>query len=292
MTNEPPGSPGGFPFDVGRLRHKDLPPDLLPSTMREIANFTVGIVIGDDLLGSGTLIDIGRRRGILTAYHVASRVMKADDDAVALVVADHPHRLCVQPSLLAHTVIGAPPSSEDWRPDLSFLVIGDQNLLGTLASKKSFVYMDKRSEQTFLAYPRREKLWWFVAGFPADFSARVNAQQRQETLTKVSNFVGQATMLRHFDQGGHDYLRLRLYDPAHGFPLNYGGVSGGGIWMVPLRMDPERGPQTARALDLFLAGVCCYQHEPLPDGREVEGHGPRSVYRRMREVLSQGGVQA
>ncbi|HOC01152.1 MAG TPA: hypothetical protein PKM43_20680, partial [Verrucomicrobiota bacterium] len=96
---------------------------------------------------------------------------------------------------------------------------------------------------------------------------------------------------RHFEQDEHDYLRLKVYDPAHGFPSNYGGVSGGGIWMVPLEMDPDKGPHTAKAAELFLAGVCCYQHEPLPDGREVEGHGPRSVYRRMREVLSQGGVQ-
>lgn len=286
MSDILPDARGDFPFEVGTIRHGDLPPDLLLNTMREIADVTVGIVIGNDLLGSGTLIDIGQRRGILTAHHVASRVMKAEDDAVALVVADHPHRLCVWPSLLAHTVIGAPPSSEDWRPDLSFLGVGDHKVLSSLASKKSFVYLDKRSEESFAAYPEREKLWWFVAGFPAERAIRINAEQRKEALAKMDNWVGQATLLRQYDQGEHDYLRLRLHDPAHGFPLNYGGVSGGGIWMVPLEMDPDKGPHTARALDLFLAGVCCYQHEPLPDGREVEGHGPRSVYRRMREVLS------
>jgi hypothetical protein len=291
MSDQLQDSPSDFPFEVGEIQHGELPLDLLPNTMREIANFTVGIVIGDDLLGSGTLIDMGRRRGILTAHHVASRVMKADDDALGLVVADHPHRLCVRPSLLAHTIIGAPPSSEDWRPDLSFLGIGDHKLLGTLASKKSFVYMDKRSDQSFAAYPRREELWWFVAGFPAEFSSRINAERRKETLTKSSNFVGQATLLQHFEQGDYDYLRLRLYDPAHGFPLNYGGVSGGGIWMVPLEMNPDKGPHTAKAAELFLAGVCCYQHEPLPDGREVEGHGPRSLYRCMREIRMQGGAQ-
>src|SRR5258706_1120174 len=85
-------------FEAGEIREGDVPPELLPNTMLEISNFTVGIVIGDDLLGSGTLIDVGKRRGILTAHHVASRVIKADDDSVALIVADHPHRLCVRPS--------------------------------------------------------------------------------------------------------------------------------------------------------------------------------------------------
>ena len=253
--------------------------------MREIANFTVGIVIEDDLLGSGTLIDARQRRGILTAHHVASRVMKAEDDSVALVVANHPHRLCVRPSHLTHHVIGSPSSTVDWRPDLSFLEISEHELLATLASKKSFIHMDKRSEQTFFAYPRREELWWFVAGFPAEFSARIKTDKGLEVLTKLSNFVGEATLVRHFEQDDHDYLRLKVYDPAHGFPSNYGGVSGGGIWMVPLEMDPDKGPHTAKAAELFLAGVCCYQHEPLPDGREVEGHGPLSVYRKLRQAL-------
>jgi hypothetical protein len=146
--------------------------------------------------------------------------------------------------------------------------------------------LDKRSEETFLAYPRRNEHWWFVAGFPAEFSHRVKTARPEDLLTRSDGFIGQATLLHHFDEGRFDYLRLRLYATAYGFPSNYGGVSGGGIWMVPLGMDPEKGPTTAKAMDLFLAGVCCYQYEPLPDGREVEGHGPRSLYRRLREVLA------
>ncbi len=281
--NQP--APGEPPFEMVKIRHGDLPPGLLPSTMQEISNFTVGIVRGNQLLGSGTLIDIEKRRGILTAHHVAELVMRADEDAIALIVANHPHRLCVRSSHLDHKVIGAPSSAKDWRPDLSFLGIGDQKLLGTLASKKSFVHLDKRSEEDFLAYPRREQYWWFVAGFPAEFSHREMADQRWNVLTRSNGLIGQATFLHHSQQERFDYLRLRLHAPANGFPSDYGGVSGGGIWMVPLQMNPDEGPNTAKAKELFLAGVCCCQGEALPDGREVEGHGPLSLYRRLREVL-------
>jgi hypothetical protein len=288
MSDKEQPLPGNSHFEVGEIKHQGLPADLLRITMQEISDFTVGIVIGDDLLGSGTLIDIGQRRGILTAHHVAELIVEADDDALALIVANHPHRLRVRPSHLAHTVIGAPVSKGDWRPDLSFLEIGDRKLLGTLASKKSFSYLNRRSLEAFFSYPRREELWWFVAGFPAEFSGRIKEGDTGELLTKSSNFVGQATLLRHFDQGDFDYLRLKLYDQAHGFPFNYGGISGGGIWMVPLTMNPDEGPHTAKAEELFLAGVCCYQHEVMNYGRDVEGHGPKSLYRRLQEIVTQG----
>jgi len=51
-------------------------------------------------------------------------------------------------------------------------------------------------------------------------------------------------------------------------------------------MDPAIGPKTASARELFLAGVCCYQSAPTAESREVEGHGPLSIYRRLRETLA------
>ncbi len=275
-------------FEFGEIQHQELPADLKPRVMREIANFTVAVVVGDEVLASGTLIDIANRRGILTAYHVASRVIKADDDAVALVVADHPHRLCLRRSHLVHVIVGEPSSPDkEWKPDLSFLSIGDQSLLATLESKKSFLHLDKRSEGTFLAYPHRERLWWFVAGFPAEFCRRVKVRESGEVLTCSSNFVGEATFDCHFHEGRFDYLRLQLCAGAHDFPSNYGGLSGGGIWMVPLEMDPDKGPSTASARELFLAGVCCYQSAPTVAGRDIEGHGPGSIYRCLRKALAE-----
>ena len=73
----------------------------------------------------------------------------------------------------------------------------------------------------------------------------------------------------------------------HGFPEKYGGVSGGGAWVIPLTMDPDKGESTLRYEPLYC-GAVFYEFFPDAAGQsKLIAHGPESIYKRLPEKLNE-----
>ena len=70
---------------------------------------------------------------------------------------------------------------------------------------------------------------------------------------------------------------------------SFGGVSGGGVWRVPVYRKKGDPKGAEYYQNRTLAGVAFYEENHLPDGRFfVRTHGPKSLYRTFLPELRKG----
>lgn len=277
--------------EFGRYRNGDLPHDLVEKTKaaatREISDFSVSLISQQEVLGSGTLVTASDAVGILTAHHVA-QVIAERGEAVGVNISEHIHQFFLLPTLMEIRPVGTPanPARPEDGPDLSVIKILDPHFLSTLRSRKSLYRLEGRSfEEEFAAYPFQEMPWW-VMGSPAEFSTHEGEVGTPEHILGAVHFAAEATFVALTRRGDFDFAEVRITAGSHGFPVAYGGVSGGGIWITPFTLDPEVGFKTMGYASPFLAGVAYYQGPLEGTGRSILGHGPESIYRHAREVLA------
>ena len=106
-------------------------------------------------------------------------------------------------------------------------------------------------------------------------------------LIKYQNFVGETTFHSRTVRDEFDFIKLKVPCGEGNFPKNCEGMSGGGIWLVPLSIDPNRDPKTIRHESPILAGVSFYQSEIEDGERVITGHGYDSIYSRVRQALKE-----
>jgi hypothetical protein len=250
--------------------------------VHEIKHYTVIFVLRDKRVGSGVFVNTCGVEGILTAYHVAEPVL--DNSEFGLCVAERPHALFVRSENCQHVPIGYVrnnPQAEDG-PDLSFIIIRDANLLATLRSLKSFFYLDTKDLEYFQS--PLERMSWCISGSPHEASKLLGIFP-DGPLMMFQNFIGEATFHSRAVRGGFDFIKLKVPSGEGTFPKNCEGMSGGGMWLVPLSIDPNGDPKTIRHEAPLLAGVSFYQSEIKNGERIITGHGYDSIYSHVRQTL-------
>jgi hypothetical protein len=114
------------------------------SISNAIYPFAVGLMHRDDLIGSGTLVQVGDRRGILTAYHVVHEVgvdfRAGSQDSLGLIILrERAHRFEIPLGIGVVTVIDiAKPTIEALGPDLAFIEIKPSHHLNELIARRDF----------------------------------------------------------------------------------------------------------------------------------------------------------
>jgi hypothetical protein len=253
---------------------------------REISDYTAMIFFPDGRVGSGTFVNTNGVDGILTAHHVAKEIIKPKG-VFHLVITSHAHKLPVSSELFEHVVVGDSTGhlAPHLGPDLSFLRIQDVRLVGRIKAHKSFLHLDRKDFSFFRRHPKR-RMTWFVAGTPYEFAKCLGPHGiPSEPLTKLSNFVGDAFYRSLSERNGFDYIKISVPAGEHDFPDKYGGVSGGGIWMVPLSIEDGGDLQTLRYEAPFLAGVVFCQSPLRQQERVITGHGPESIYGKVTQIV-------
>jgi len=274
---------------------QELMPLLQPHISRAaetIKNYMVTLIVNEEPLGSGTFVKTCGVEGILTAYHVAEKLFQFSE--FSLCVADFPHRLdIIPPGIVEHIPIGAvsKTSSADEGPDLSFLIIKDAGLLEKLRTLKSFYLLD--SVRLPSLHPCLNPRIWGIAGTNSDSFKRIKENHNGAPLSKMTNFVGTGFFsCESFEKEFFDYVKLEVTAGKDRFPDNYRGMSGGGFWLIPLEANAISKGDTNADLNTIghrppiLAGVEFFQSERENGNRILTGHGPHSVYLRLREVLN------
>jgi hypothetical protein len=271
--------------EYGLHPQTDVPAEIKDAGTREMANYSVSLILHQKLIGSGTLIRVGDQHGILTAAHVARIVEKADQP-IGVNIADHPHGFFIPKQCFEHIIVGASESLDDAHgPDLSILRILDLNDLATIKSKKSFYPLDRSNVIRFWeSLPINEMLWHLV-GAPDERSSSEGVFGTRDHILGVKHFLGEATYKERQIRGKFDFVTLQLIAGQYSFPSDYGGVSGGGIWLLPLTLDPEIGKSTMSYDAPILAGVPFYQRGIINGEREIICHGPESIYIRAATML-------
>ncbi|MCJ7497963.1 MAG: hypothetical protein MUO78_07505 [candidate division Zixibacteria bacterium] len=127
---------------IEKIQIKDLPPDLVDEIVEKIKPYVIGLLrINKDnrgeeaqLLGSGTLVQIQDKYGIITAQHLANELEKFNK--LGLNIASHEHKVVVQIPSLRIVKIGT-YIRNSMGQDLAVIILPEESI-GTIKAKKSF----------------------------------------------------------------------------------------------------------------------------------------------------------
>jgi hypothetical protein len=273
--------------DYGNWPETGFPAHIKDAGSREMSNYTVSLILKQRLIGSGTLVRADDKYGILTAGHVAKIVENADQ-SIGVNIADYPHGFFIPKQCLDHLVIGPSESLDnDEGPDLSILRILDINDLSTIKSKKSFYSLEKPGLGQFWKHLPITEMLWYLVGAPDERSRSEGIFGTRNYILGVKHLLGEATYKKREIRGDFDFVTLELIAGQYLFPSDYGGASGGGIWLLPLAMNPDVGVSTMSYEAPILVGVPFYQRGMRDGVREIVCHGPESIYLRACAKLKQ-----
>lgn len=258
---------------------KDLPPTFVAAAARDLAAYTVAFVRVQDapdgrrasLLGSGVLVSAGGIRAILTAQHVIRVLPKSGRLCVLLERTPEPHS--IDTTGLAFLEI-ARGGRESEGPDLGAVILAPQ-IAASIAAKKSFVTLDAKREQMLGSPPEIDDGVWFAQGFLEERTVVTLDADRRGRTTGFFNFTGVGGPDKVINVGEHDYFEFPVDFGARAVaPRSWGGMSGGGLWQVPIRRV-DGGLIHGSPL---LSGLLFYQHPTSDSTCGVRGHGRRSLY--------------
>ena len=261
-----------------------------PSIWRHIAI----ISLGNNQAFSGVFAKSFGYEGILTAGHSAVQFLAKE--RVALAVSEDRHRLIVNSTDFDHVRIGYDEVEgyTNSEADLSFVIIKNEELLQLIRNLKlSFYDLDIAGASVREVFLNPEKplakFNWSVAGCPrekVEIANQLIDGQPQELITSPSVLI-QGNLVDYDFQNNFDYLKLYMASGFEGFPDDYNGMSGGGIWYQMLLNDDGIN----FTVKPILAGVARWQSEvTLKKGYKVRcitAHAWVSIYGHVRGVLAE-----
>lgn len=265
---------------------KDLPRTLIESVIQELASHTIAFLrVYDattphqaDLLGSGVLVSAGDRHAILTADHVVQILPTTGRIGLFLERTSQVHTIDTGG---ISTIRIARGTDDSLGSDLAAIILAP-HIAGAIAAKKLFFNLASRRDRMLKDAPDLRNGAWFAQGFLEERTV-VAPDPVEEGLTKYFyNFTGVGGPETVENVGDYDYFDFPVsYEARCEAPVSWGGMSGGGIWQVPLKKS--NGNLTH--LSPVLSGVMFYQHPTTETECGIRGHGRRSIYEKAHRAI-------
>jgi hypothetical protein len=270
----------------------DIPDALKSEIVHRLADYTIGFlrVAGTpqaqdaDLIGSGTLVLIGTRFAILTAHHVIEELPSSGRLGILLSPTHAPHSIDIQGLRYLKIARG---NDDSVGPDLGAVLLLAHSIASSIAAKKSFYNLERQREQLLHNPPDLRDGLWFVNGFPDENTLiRPDADSGQGFVKSFYNLAGIGRPVSSFQIGSDDYFTIPVSpDTQPPVPRRFGGMSGSGLWQVPLKRDASRRLVYETPL---LSGIAFYQERVTEAGSGLKCHGRRSVYGVAYDAIAHG----
>lgn len=269
--------------------HK-VPEELIAAVAEQINNRTVALVrcrqyangFQEALqIGSGTLLRIGNRYGILTAYHVAKELDGASH--LGLDILDSPSSFIIDKDYIQIITI-AKPVSESAGPDLAFIVLTRNDAETIKASTTFFHSIDRDLSERGNNEAIGNTGVWFLCGVPEEKTAESGAWSHYQKVYAFQHYTFPGIIDSPFTDGEYDFVEMEInYSQYENPPVNFGGMSGGGLWQVTIEQlaDGEIKP-----LSFHLSGVIFYQSDFIDGKRRIRCHFRNSIKRVLDVVNS------
>lgn len=219
--------------------------------------------------GTGTFVTVGSASGILTAIHVCDKFSNAD--ALGLTLIKSEHNVTVPWQHITRIDV-EPWLNEEYGPDMSLLVL-PEIYLSRIRPHKSFYLLGKKDNMSGRQDAKQDP--WFVHGLIGE---RTTNEVSTKGFAKVKGLHTLSTMSYResiLTRGKYDYIEVLVDSGVLESPMRYRGTSGGGLWRVPLLMDPNSGLISVK--NYILAGVAFYETEQESGKRKIRCHGPKSL---------------
>ena len=263
----------------------DLDKALIHKIAGAIGRYTAPLIYKDRFIGSATFVSVDNLFGLLTAYHVAD-VIDFSSGSLGLVITERPHRLEIEVLHLIHLPL-AKPQEEEFGPDLSFIRIPDSPKLSEIRAKKSF-------------YPLRDQLssaletdgLWMVAGHPGKLQRGEPSIGDFSEVIELPGIGACSGIDRSFDKYGFHVIEIGVdySDRSEALPT-FRGVSGGGVWRVPLYRKEEDETETIFFDDFYLCGVAFWESGDIDGKGVLRCHGAHAIYEFVPTQITQAGLR-
>ncbi len=226
-------------------------------------------------IGSGTFVKIGDIYGELTAQHVVSEL--AGDYLLGLTAAreGETHSFKAQKSSIGVMEITS-PASEEYGPDLGFIILSDWDGVGTIKASKSFYDLSHDNDEWSVNPPPLDSGIWFACGAPGERFERILPEAGFGKVIEFQDFCGVGGIDRRYEKDDFDYLEMDIeFSEETGMPHSFGGMSGGGLWQVTVSRSSEGVLAPSR---FFLSGLIFYQGVNADGVRFLRCHGRQSIH--------------
>jgi len=268
---------------------KDLPCALKEAVVQDLTQYTVAFLRlksasdGDlaDLLGSGVLVSVGTKRAILTAHHVVEELPKAGRFGLFLDRTREPHTIDIQGVAVVKIGRG---TDDAVGPDLAAVLLAPQ-VAGAIGVKKTFYNLHSRRHQLLNNPPDLRDGVWCAQGFLDERTVVAPDSGGLGATKYFYNFSGFGGPETSPQIGGHDYFDFPVsHEGRASSPASWGGMSGAGLWQVPLKRQLD----VLVHLAPLLSGILFYQWPTTETECGVRGHGRRSLYEVAYNCISNG----
>ena len=269
---------------------KDIPFEQFWKAGTSVFNYTVAFfrpITPPSLLGTGVLASVNGKRFILTARHLTDEIKEYDSVAMALSFGRRDFIPRVPISKNEIFSLGDGEHREEEGPDLSFIIL-PSGPMGSIAAQKSFFDIGKHREESLaLAGKGLEKFserCYFLQGHPGERALLSD----DGSMLNFQNYtlIVYPTDYQPAGDDGHDYLIFPADENEHSRTTDqrpiptkqrlssWGGMSGGGVWLLNLRRSDEK----IKFVPPTLFGICFYEWRRSGKVSHVKTHGPVSIY--------------
>jgi hypothetical protein len=268
----------------------NIPRELFDSIWQRLSDYTIGFLrVKDtpagqdaDLLGSGTLVQIGTTRAILTAHHVVD--VLPTEGRLGLILSRNLSQHNVDSQGLSYLKI-ARGEIESKGPDLAAVILSP-TIASSIGAIKSFYNLANHRDNMLTDPPDIQEGVWINNGFVAELTIQEEGRNGYSSIKGffiLSGVGGPENQPAEREE--YDYISLPVtYSKEPGLPTSFGGMSGGGLWQVQLITGPSG---VIKPNAFLLSGVVFYQEGPINQRSDLICHGRSSVYQVAYEAIKQ-----
>lgn len=231
-------------------------------------------------IGSGTYVTMGQIHGTLTAHHCIVPLKGEYKLGLTAGREFSEHFFFMEKSSIGIVEIGVPVTDE-YGPDLAFIILTDRDKIGTIKSTNSFYNLLRDRDKLLNDPPPDKNSIWYICGVPNEKMVPSESAVGFDRLLEFQVFCGAGGVDRYYERDGFDYFETDI-DAHATVPNEFGGMSGGGLWQVPVAVA---GPNSFTPVDHFLCGVIFYQGTGENQKRYLRCHGRKSIYKYVFEKL-------
>jgi hypothetical protein len=225
------------------------------------------------VVGSGTFVRVDDVYGLLTAYHVAANF--EGDCSLGLALSPTEDNFKIHRRFLRVIEIGR-PTTDEYGPDLAFIVFNDADC-SEIASHKEFYPLSQNKDESLSYPPALDIGFWAACGAPQERIALENSESKYSSVVSIQLYCGFGRAEREYIKGEYDYFEMDAdYTHATDAPSSFKGMSGGGLWQIPITITNNRNIIVNRYL---LSGVTFWQSNQPEQKRFLRFHGRKSIYK-------------
>jgi hypothetical protein len=206
--------------------------DLLDAIRSRLADFAVGLVqrvegAGSKVLGSGVLVSLEGRRGILTCGHVAEQYEKHVEIGLARFIAGTQQRRIVNIADAHHVIVHSADGWTDKDLDLAFTFLSPE-VADSIAAQSVFLNIENNRKKVEGDQPANCHGIDVMFGLVEEYSG--------EPIKEGGNFISPMRAVIYLGAMQSEDHALVVFQTAEGNPENlpksFGGLSGSGLWRI------------------------------------------------------------